>query len=421
MKILILHRVPYFKIEYARGIPHDRHEVTYFGTDQALATLPDGLRCERVSRPGTRSAYDEARQWLTTHPRTFDRVISVSEYELLDAARLREHLGVTGPRVEQVTLTRDKVLMKQAAQDAGIRVPRFSALPDLLHPHARAPWQGRTVLKPHRGASSENVLVYDTPHQALTAVTEGRTGVAALDTGTGRADFQAEEFISGPIRHFDGLIQDGTLLLLTASQYVGTCLRYAQGQPMGSYQITCDAPTRTWVTRALAAVGIKDGSFHLEAIVSEEQELVFLEVGNRVGGADVVATVELATGVHLPSYELRILLGEPVADRLPAPPAGARRYGWFVHPGHHLAGQEFHGLDGTGAFRASARVVAWNELQSGARLPDHITYQAGETVLAGIVASNTPEETRDWIVDLFNSLTVRTRPAAPTPAEQVLA
>ncbi|WP_399096582.1 acetyl-CoA carboxylase biotin carboxylase subunit family protein [Streptomyces sp. BBFR2] len=320
MKILILHRVPYFKIEYARGIPHDRHEVTYFGTDQALATLPDGLRCERVSRPGTRSAYDEARQWLTTHPRTFDRVISVSEYELLDAARLREHLGVTGPRVEQVTLTRDKVLMKQAAQDAGIRVPRFSALPDLLHPHARAPWQGRTVLKPHRGASSENVLVYDTPHQALTAVTEGRTGVAALDTGTGRADFQAEEFISGPIRHFDGLIQDGTLLLLTASQYVGTCLRYAQGQPMGSYQITCDAPTRTWVTRALAAVGIKDGSFHLEAIVSEEQELVFLEVGNRVGGADVVATVELATGVHLPSYELRILLGEPVADRLPAPP-----------------------------------------------------------------------------------------------------
>ncbi|MGW3465553.1 hypothetical protein ACWDE9_41050 [Streptomyces olivaceoviridis] len=61
MKILILHRVPYFKIEYHRGISHDRHDVTYFGTDQALATLPPHLRCERVSRPGLGSAFEEAR------------------------------------------------------------------------------------------------------------------------------------------------------------------------------------------------------------------------------------------------------------------------------------------------------------------------------------------------------------------------
>ncbi|AYN38370.1 ATP-grasp domain-containing protein [Streptomyces dangxiongensis] len=420
MKILILHRVPYFKIEYHRGISHDRHEVTYLGTDQALATLPPGLRCERVSRPGTRPAFEEARDWLAQQPRDFDRVISMSEYELLDAARLREHLGVPGAPVDQVALARDKVLMKQAVGEAGLRVPRFVPLPRFLEPDGSVPWHGRTVIKPHRGASSEDVLVFDTPRQAAAAVTEGRTGVALLDDGSGLEDFEAEEFVAGPIRHYDGLVQGGEVLVLSASEYVGTCLQYAQGLPMGSFQIPFSAETRTWVSRALAAVRIEDGSFHLEAIVHEGR-LVFLEVGNRVGGADVVATVELATGVHLPSYELRVLLGEPVAGMLPEPPAHQRRYGWFVHPGHHLAGQEFRGLDGALAFRAGPRVVAWNELPSGAPLPDHITYQAGETVLAGIVTSDTSEETRDWIVDLFGSVSVRTRPAALTTAKQVLA
>ncbi|MFI2077391.1 acetyl-CoA carboxylase biotin carboxylase subunit family protein [Streptomyces triculaminicus] len=420
MKILILHRVPYFKIEYHRGISHDRHEVTYFGTDRALATLPPDLRCERVSRPGERPAFEEARDWLAERPRAFDRIISASEYELLDAARLREHLGVPGAALDQVALARDKVLMKRAVEEAGLRVPRFLPLPRFLELDGRVPWSGRTVLKPHRGASSEDVLVFDTPRQAAAAVTGRQAGVARLDAGSGLEDFQVEEFVSGPIRHFDGLVQGGEVLVLSASEYVGTCLEYAQGEPMGSFQIEFSEETRAWVSRALAAVRIEDGSFHLEAIV-HEGELVFLEVGNRVGGADVVACVELATGVHLPSYELRVLLGERIAGTLPAPPADRRWYGWFVHPCHHLAGRQYLGLEGTLAFRAGPRVVAWHELPSGAPLPDHITYQAGETVLAGIVAGDAPKETRDWIADLFDSLSVRTRPAAPTIPEQVSA
>ncbi|MBF9072806.1 ATP-grasp domain-containing protein [Streptacidiphilus fuscans] len=418
MKILVLHRVPYFKIEYHRGISHDRHEVTYYGTDQALATLPPDLRCERVSRAGSRSAFDEARDWLADAPRDFDRIISVSEYELLDAARLRKYLGVPGAPVEQVLLARDKVLMKQAVDDAGLRVPRFLPLRRFLGQNGHAPWTGRTVLKPHRGASSEDVLVFDTPARVATAVTNGRTGVARLDAGSGVDDFEVEEFLSGPIRHFDGLVQGGQVLVLSASEYVGTCLEYAQGRPMGSFQVGVSDPTRAWVSRALDAVGIEDGSFHLEGIVHDD-ELVFLEVGNRVGGADVVSTVELATGVHLPSYELRTLLGEPIAGTLPEPPADRRWYGWFVHPGHHLTGRDYRGLDGAEAFRASPRVVTWNELPSGAPLPDHITYQAGETVLAGVVAGETPEDTRDWIRDLFHSLSVRARPSVPAAPEQV--
>lgn len=293
----------------------------------------------------------------------------------------------------------------------------FLSLPGFVADEGRVPWSGRTVVKPNRGASSEDVLVFDAPEQALAAVTGRRTGVARLDVGD-HDGFEVEEFLSGPIRHFDGLVQDGEVLLLSASEYLGTCLGYARGRSMGSFQIGCPDATRDWVARALAAVRVEDGSFHLEAIV-HEGEPVFLEVGNRVGGADVVATVELSTGVHLPSYELRVLLGEPVAAALPEPPGERLRFGWFVHPGHHLAGREFRGLHGVDAFRSDPRVVAWNELPHGAALPDHITYQAGETVLAGIVGCDSSVAGREWMTGLFGSLSVRTGPATQASRAQV--
>ncbi|MFF8691663.1 acetyl-CoA carboxylase biotin carboxylase subunit family protein [Streptomyces sp. NPDC015144] len=408
MRILVLHRVPYPKIAYHRGIDHELHDVTYFGRRAALDTLPDGLRCERVERPGLRSPYDEARAWLDAEPRGFDRVISMSEYELLDAARLRADLGVEGATVEQVELARDKVLMKRAVAAAGLRVPRFLPVEEFLASGGASPWTGRTVLKPHRGASSVDVVVFDSAAEAHAALIGRRTGVASIDEdGRGLPDHEVEEFVEGPILHFDGLVERGSVLTLGAAEYVGTCLAYAQGAPMGSFQREVTDTLADWVAAALAAVRIENGSFHLEAILDEFGP-VFLEVGNRVGGADVVDTFELATGVHLPSFELRVLVGGSVAGTLPPPPAERGWYGWFVHPGHHLGAGVFEGFDGAGPFRSDPRTVTWHELPAGAPLPDHITYGAHETALAGIVGTDSPEETRDWLTRLFASLSLRT-------------
>lgn len=417
MKILVLHRVPYPKIDYHRGIDHDAHGVTYFGTREALDNIPSRLRCTRVERPGERTPFEEATAWLQSEPQSFDRVISMSEYELIDAARLRERLGVRGASVDQVMLVRDKVLMKEAVERAGVRVPRFLPVTEFLHTGGRAAWSGATVLKPHRGASSVDVVVFGSAAEAYAAIAGRRSGVTSIDQdGSRLPDFEVEEFVDGPVLHFDGLVENGRVLTLGASEYVGTCLDYARGLPMGSFQFACTDDARDWVGRVLDAVRIHDGSFHLEAIVDGEGP-VFLEIGNRVGGADVVDTYELATGVHLPSGELRILLGESIADSLPHVPEDRAWYGWFVHPGHHLSGRAFAGFDGAEAIRSGPEIITWHELPVGAPMPDHITYGAHETALAGIVATNSPEQTRRWMARLFESLTLRTsEPAVTSPA-----
>jgi hypothetical protein len=401
MRVLILHRVPYQRIEYARGIDHVEHDVTYLGVQDILSTLPTDLRCKRIERSGKASAYEEAKDWIEQHGEQFDRVISLSEYELIDAARLRERLNVPGAKTDEVQLVRDKVQMKRAISQAGLRVPRFLSLTDLLTSRS-APWPGTTVLKPLNGASSEDVMLFESPEHLQTAIGERSTQIASLDKGdAAHSNFEAEEFISGAIVHFDGLVANSELITITASRYVGTCLAYAQGRPLGSYHFPIDAEMKHWVSRALAAVNLRQGTFHLEAI--ENDGLVFLEVGNRVGGANVVPTFEMATGVHLPSEELSIALSGCPSRPLASSQTSHAWHGWFVFPGHLVGGSTYRPIPGIERFRQSSSVVRWTELAPGASLMSRITYSSNEAPLTGIVAHDRWEHTRDWLEALFHA------------------
>src|SRR5690348_3505694 len=105
MKLLVLHRIPYHKVSYHRGIDHTQHDVTYIGTAEALQNIPADLRCQRWVRPGKGNVADEVLVQLEKRrgrKHCFDRVISLSEYELLDAAQVREALGITGPKLAEV-------------------------------------------------------------------------------------------------------------------------------------------------------------------------------------------------------------------------------------------------------------------------------------------------------------------------------
>lgn len=174
-----------------------------------------------------------------------------------------------------------------------------------------------------------------------------------------------------------------------------------RGQPLGSWHIETTASMHEWVSAALQAVQIHNGAFHLEAIMAAE-EPVFLEVGNRVGGADVVATYELATGIHLQSLELRIHVDGELDLSAVTRQQSDLGFGLFVFPGHTHPERIYQGLEGADELRASAHVVQWNELSVGALLPEHVTYSAFEAPLAGIVKSADPQQTRAWMQSLFS-------------------
>ncbi|MGW5555882.1 ATP-grasp domain-containing protein [Micromonospora sp. NPDC003944] len=397
MRILILHRITDDIIRYANGLDFDAHEVTFIGTAERMATLPARLPGTRIERPGTDATETEVVAALAGQPRP-DLVIAQSEFDLIAAARIREALDVPGPREADVLPVRDKVMMKAAASRAGLRVPRYLPLPAAL---AGAPvaWAGRTVLKPLDGASSQGVRVFDTADAALEAVR--RDGLPADADPSG---FEIEEFVDGPIIHVDGLAVDGTPVTLQASRYVGTCLGFAEGSPLGSVQTDTPPTVVEWTAACLRAVGITTSLFHLEGIETPDG-LVFLEVASRFGGAGVADTFELATGVHMPSVQLRAL-STPGASAPEARDAGPdARYGWFIFPGHTL-GATFCTVDGADDFRRSPLAWRWVQRTKDEPVSQVLSYAEYDVPIAGIVGPAPTAVLEQFLRDVFASVKV---------------
>jgi len=400
MRILVLHRVPFDVVRYADGIDHSAHEVTYVGTGQRLADLDPDLRCTRLQRPGSDDVASEVLAAVSGQPKP-DLVIALSEYDLMHAAAVRCVLGVDGDSLNEVMPVRDKVVMKTAVTRAGLRIPRFRPLPEDLA-SGRTPWNGVTVLKPRRGAASEHIRLFETPAAMRHSVRS-----QALPAGTEAGDYEIEEYIDGPILHVDGLVVDGRPVAVQAGRYVGSCLGYAQGETLGVVQIPTDPPLVAWTMRCLAAVGITTGLFHLEAIESPDGP-VFLEVGARTGGGNLIETFELATGMHLPSMYLRLMTDPGCGLPVVRQPGIGSLYGSFMYPGHHLPNGRFR-IRAEEPFRSSPLVFRWVQRSADKPCGTAISYADADVPLAGVIGPASTDELERFLSELF--VTVRIDPA----------
>lgn len=374
MKVVILHRVPFAKARYDLVIDHASHEVHYIGTEAALDKLPETLRCVRHCR--TPKIQAQVRHiWP-------DQLLALSEYDLLLAADLREQLGIPGPNRAETLLVRDKVLMKEAIARAGINHPKFTRAGNLLaglHP----PY----ILKPTEGASSEGVEIINDSIQLCQRLAQ----VSDL------SQYEVEEYLEGPVFHFDGWMHNGEIMDFVPSQYVNNCHDYVLGVPLGSHQFADqDGLLRGWSARVLHAVQIKNGAFHLEGIFSRGR-LFFLEVAHRVGGAAVAQTFELKTGVNLYHAHIAAMLGWP-----PPPYRGSTSrevFGWFVFPGHSA---NFNCTTGTAIrLRNSSEVF---QLQTNFSVSGKLSYDASESPLSGCVRAKCASRVREVIDEIFTSV-----------------
>lgn len=236
----------------------------------------------------------------------------VSEKDVVMAARVRERLSLPGWPVDLVRQFKDKVVMKDAIRGGGLRPPGFRALttedsasgPSSLSPEDLVRELGLPlVLKPRAEGASRGISVH---HMVDSLAAQMRR----VDHGK----YEVEQFVEGPIVHVDGILRDGRVLFVCASVYVGTCLEYAHGAVLGSTLLN-PGPMRDRATafalRCVDILGLTHGPFHLELIVTEEGEPVFLEVGIRPGGADVPFLLRDVSGIDLFGEAFRCTLGLP--------------------------------------------------------------------------------------------------------------
>ncbi len=330
--ILLLNRWPQYRDsqrwdnELARPedvIDHERYHVTYICDLAGQTGVPRGA--EDVHSIVDFAQSDNVLEVvgkIVSENGPSNYVIAFSEYLLDVAAAIREQHGIPGPKPSEVDRFRDKTVMKTILAMAGVPVPRWAP--------CRSPEQVMSdagslgfplIFKPARGASSQGV-------RKVTSAKDLRALCAMPDLDK----HEIEQYITGDLMHADGVVSaSGECLFICISRYISNGLDFELGEPFGSV-VQTDPGVRSecerFALRCLSALDLKGSAFHLE-FFDTGRELVFLEIGARVPGADVPYVIRDLYGVNLFSLWTDVMLGNLVR---PHWPAFAESGGWLMIP-----------------------------------------------------------------------------------------
>lgn len=286
--------------QYTRGLAEIGADVYGVG-DHPSAALPASLKPHLADYLQVPRLLDDddvvARVSAWLRGREVDRVLANWEVMVLTAARLRERFGLPGMSVETVRGFRDKQLMKERVQAAGLRTPRSQRVGSATEARAAAQAIGYPlVLKPISGAGS--------------ADTYRVADAAELEKVLGKmqhvAEVSCEEFITGEEFTFDTVCIGGKPAYINVAQYLPPPLIARSEEWVSPVIITVRDLKQPRLAagialgqKVLGALGMGDGFTHMEWFRKATGEAVFGEIGCRPPGALLVDQMNYTCDIDL--------------------------------------------------------------------------------------------------------------------------
>ncbi|MEM6793386.1 MAG: ATP-grasp domain-containing protein [Acidobacteriota bacterium] len=288
--------MPYF----ARGLSRVGAQVIGLG-DQPVPALPEVSRRALVDYLQVRNMWDEDStvQEVQRYARRvrIDRVECVWEPGMMLAARLREALGLPGMTLDQTLPFRDKSVMKQRLDAAGIRTPRHRRASGEREIREAAEAVGYPLcIKPIAGAGSADTYRVDGPEDLDRVVTMTRHV----------RELSVEEFIEGDEYTFDTICAGGSIGFWNVSWYRPNPLlqrtqEWVSPQTIALRDVDAPhlAPGIEMGHRVLKALGYHTGFTHMEWFLKSNGEAVFGEIGARPPGARSVDIMNYACDIDV--------------------------------------------------------------------------------------------------------------------------
>jgi len=186
-------------------------QLEEFGADVYVLNgqgAPDFWSADRYRIAGSKHIDDiiaAARAWHEVEH--FDGVLSFSESAVVAVATVAEALGLPGVGVEAARTSRNKFLMRQAHERAGVPRPQFRLVPDLAAALAAAGEIGYPViLKPTLGAASNFVFRLNDPDELRLRFGQALEGMQGMSWFTmepegvdiGPHSLLIESYLEGP-------------------------------------------------------------------------------------------------------------------------------------------------------------------------------------------------------------------------------
>ena len=286
--------------QYTRGLAEVGAEVYGVG-DQPTSSMSPSLKRHLADYLQVPRLLDEddvvARVSAWLRGRSVDKIIANWEVMVLTAARLREKFGMPGMSYDTVKGFRDKQLMKERVQKAGLRTPKSQRVRTVSEVRAAAEKLGYPlVLKPISGAGSADTY----------RVNDANELESTLQKMQHITECSCEEFINGDEYTFDTVCIGGKPVYMNIAQYLPPPLIARSEEWVSPVIITVrdmeQAKLQAGITLGkgvLKALGMGDGFTHMEWFRKPNGEAVFGEIGCRPGGAHLVDQMNYTGDVDL--------------------------------------------------------------------------------------------------------------------------
>jgi biotin carboxylase len=227
---------------------------------------------------------------------SIDRIVALDDFDVEQAALLREHLRVGGMGETTARYFRDKLAMRVRAREAGILVPEFvhalndRAIRDFTN-RVPAPW----ALKPRSEGSAAGIKKVSSTDELWRYLEE---------FGDRRSFYVLEQFIHGDVYHIDSIVSQRDVVFVEANKYGRPPMDVAHGGVFTTRTLDRDSSeTRGLETlnrSLLGALGLVRGVSHTEFIRGRDDgRFYFLETASRVGGAYIADVIAAATDINL--------------------------------------------------------------------------------------------------------------------------
>lgn len=286
--------------QFTRGLAEVGAKVFGIG-DTPEATLPPHVRRHLAGYLQVPAILDEddvirrVTEWLGgTKP---DRIEGLWEVVALLAARLRERFGVSGMSVDTVLGFRDKVLMKQRVEAAGLRIPKTVRVYRNEDVYLFAKNNGfPLIVKPVDGAGGANTFRCSSAAEIEHALAQIRSLPEA----------SVEEYITGQEYTYETICAEGRPLFESVSTYYPNVLEARKKEWISPIIYTFRDPYRDDIATGvrlgrdvLRTLGMGTGFSHMEWFKPDDGNAVFGEVACRPPGANMVDLMNYANDIDL--------------------------------------------------------------------------------------------------------------------------
>jgi biotin carboxylase len=234
-----------------------------------------------------------------------DAVVATSEVSVMSAAVLGKLLGARAIAPEVALRCRDKAVQKSVWHASGVPTAKFAVIPDaaacpgaVSKAIAECGLLPPFFVKPTAAYGARGVRCAANPAELTRVVAESVRAAPAMRR------LMIEEHVEGDEWHFDGVLIDGRLDAFCVSRYLTPVFQAKMRNAIAS---VCLPPhthpalyeaARSLATRAVAALGHRNGVFHLEAFCKPGTlNFVAGELAARVGGNAISESITRTVGV----------------------------------------------------------------------------------------------------------------------------